>query len=177
VGLPRSGGCAAWIAAYRWHLVVECVSAFGCRAPALRAPGSSYPDVRRGHRNSQRGLLSSRGLSIRTCCGMPAATSSPTMVEIPEPSKHYLGHRNIHHTVRYSELTPERFKKRLARPIGGAHWWFGWWARKCASREPERGRPLFSRAEQPRPKIPAPVMRGSITACRVRAAVGRPNLH
>ncbi len=25
--------------------------------------------------------------------------------------QHYLGHKNISHTVRYTELTPDRFKK------------------------------------------------------------------
>ena len=30
----------------------------------------------------------------------------------------YLGHRNIQHTVRYTELSPTRFKDFLARMIG-----------------------------------------------------------
>ena len=37
---------------------------------------------------------------------MHAAISLPTMGTIPE----YLGHKNIQHTVRYTELTPDRFK-------------------------------------------------------------------
>ena len=32
----------------------------------------------------------------------------------------YLGHRNIQHTVRYTELAPTRFKKLLARLTGAA---------------------------------------------------------
>jgi hypothetical protein len=32
----------------------------------------------------------------------------------------YLGHRNIQHTVRYTELAPTRFKTFLARLIGPA---------------------------------------------------------
>jgi len=33
--------------------------------------------------------------------------------------QHYLGHRNIQHTVRYTELSPERFKSFLGRLMSG----------------------------------------------------------
>ena len=47
--------------------------------------------------------------SIRTCCAMPAATRWLTKARHPSATG-YLGHKNIQHTVRYTELTPMRFK-------------------------------------------------------------------
>lgn len=46
----------------------------------------------------------------RTCCGTPAASPWPTRATIPGPCRLYLGHKNIQHTVRYTELAPDRFK-------------------------------------------------------------------
>jgi integrase len=54
--------------------------------------------------------LACRSKCIRTCSGMPAAISSPMTDTTPEPCKHYLGHKNIQHTVRYTELSPDRFR-------------------------------------------------------------------
>jgi integrase len=68
---------------------------------SLRAPASS--------RNSP-------SLSIRTCCGTRPATNSPTrgttrasIQQVPRAA------RNITHTVRYTELSPERFKGHFGR--------------------------------------------------------------
>ena len=40
---------------------------------------------------------------------MPAGSSSPTMATT-RALQHYLGHKNIQHTVRYTEMAPNRFK-------------------------------------------------------------------
>ena len=48
--------------------------------------------------------------STRTCCGTPAATSSPTPATTPRAIREWLKHRNIQHTTRYTELTTHRFK-------------------------------------------------------------------
>ena len=46
---------------------------------------------------------------ILTCCGMRAAISLPTTGTIPE-QQHYLGLKNIQHTVRCTELSSDRFR-------------------------------------------------------------------
>jgi hypothetical protein len=38
------------------------------------------------------------------------ASPWPTRDTILAPSRHILGHKNIQHTVRYTELAPDRFK-------------------------------------------------------------------
>jgi integrase len=45
---------------------------------------------------------------IRTCLDMRAATRWRTVVTTALQA--YLGHKNIQHTVRYTELSPTRFK-------------------------------------------------------------------
>jgi hypothetical protein len=44
--------------------------------------------------------------SIRTCCDMAVAMPWPTRATTPVRC---IGHKNIQHTVRYSELAPDRF--------------------------------------------------------------------
>jgi len=44
--------------------------------------------------------------SIRTCCGMAAANAGHDTRALQA----WLGHKNIQHTVRYTELAPDRFK-------------------------------------------------------------------
>ena len=39
------------------------------------------------------------------------ATNSRTRASISRSLQHYLGHKNIQHTVRYSELAADRFKR------------------------------------------------------------------
>ena len=39
----------------------------------------------------------------------PVSSSSPTMVTT-QALQHYLGHKNIQHTVRYTDMAPDRFK-------------------------------------------------------------------
>jgi hypothetical protein len=46
---------------------------------------------------------------IRTCCGTPAALRWRPRVKTPGRCR-LIGHRNIQHTVRYTELSPDRFK-------------------------------------------------------------------
>ena len=46
---------------------------------------------------------------IRTCCVTPPATSWPTMVTTCA-IQHYLGHKNIQHTVRYTQLSAASFR-------------------------------------------------------------------
>ncbi len=65
------------------------------RGVELRAPASSR---------------SSPSLFIRICCGMPAGSNSPARVQDTRAIQQYLGHKNITHTVRYTELSPDRFK-------------------------------------------------------------------
>ena len=43
---------------------------------------------------------------LRHACGFKLANDGQDTRAI----QHYLGHKNIHHTVRYTELSPERFK-------------------------------------------------------------------
>jgi integrase len=43
---------------------------------------------------------------LRHACGF----AQPTSATIPGALQAYLGHRNIQHTVRYTELSPGRFK-------------------------------------------------------------------
>ena len=47
---------------------------------------------------------------IPTCCDTPAGSRWPTRATIRGRLQAYLGHRNIQHTVRYTELSPGRFK-------------------------------------------------------------------
>ena len=61
-------------------------------------------------RASWRWLRSFRSACTRTCCGTRPATSSRTTDSDTRALQHYLGHKNIMHTVRYTELSPERFK-------------------------------------------------------------------
>ena len=51
----------------------------------------------------------SPSLSTRTCCGMRAASRSP-MAGTTRAIQEWLGHRNIQHITRYTELTTHRFK-------------------------------------------------------------------
>lgn len=44
------------------------------------------------------------------CCGTPVASPWPTRATNAGALQAYLGHRNIQHTVRYTELSPTRFK-------------------------------------------------------------------
>ena len=46
----------------------------------------------------------------RTCCATPAALRWPTRATTRARCKPTSGHRNIQHTVRYTELSPKRFK-------------------------------------------------------------------
>ena len=45
---------------------------------------------------------------MRTCYATPLAISWQATVTIRD--QYYLGHKNIQHTVRYTELSPTRFK-------------------------------------------------------------------
>ena len=47
---------------------------------------------------------------IRTCCGTPAAYKLANDGVDTRSLQAYLGHKNIQHTVRYTELAPTRFK-------------------------------------------------------------------
>ena len=53
---------------------------------------------------------SSGSRSIRICCGMPAASPLANKGHDTRALQAYLGHKNIQHTVRYTELAPTRFK-------------------------------------------------------------------
>jgi hypothetical protein len=48
--------------------------------------------------------------SIRTCCATPAASSWANDGHDTRSLQHYLSHKNIQHTVRYTELSHDRFK-------------------------------------------------------------------
>jgi len=47
---------------------------------------------------------------IRTCFGTRSAFTLPTNGVHTRTIQAYLGHRNIEHTVRYTQLAPERFR-------------------------------------------------------------------
>ena len=51
----------------------------------------------------------SRSRRMRTCCATPAGSLAKAGVDT-RALQAYLGHRNIQHTVRYTELAPDRFK-------------------------------------------------------------------
>ena len=57
-----------------------------------------------------RGCRPGLPLPTRTCCGTPAASRWPPRAHDTRALQAYLGHRNIQHTVRYTELSPTRFK-------------------------------------------------------------------
>ena len=46
----------------------------------------------------------------RTCCGTPVDFALANEGHDTRALQAYLGHRNIQHTVRYTELSPDRFK-------------------------------------------------------------------
>ena len=48
--------------------------------------------------------------SIRTCCAMAAAMRLANAGHDTRALQAWLGHKNIQHTVRYTELAPHRFK-------------------------------------------------------------------
>ena len=54
--------------------------------------------------------LNSSSVFTRTCCAMRAATHWRTKGHDTRALQAYLGHKNIQHTVRYTELSPARFK-------------------------------------------------------------------
>ena len=84
-----------------------------------RAPTYSSPRLER--RSPQLGscawwrgpalLRDCRSKFIRTCSDIQPATSSPTMGMIPGAWRHYLGHRNLQSTARYTALAPDRFAR------------------------------------------------------------------
>jgi hypothetical protein len=98
----------------------SCAPCGGCSASRSRSQPSYSP--RSGERRSpQRGLPAwssaqapKRSWALkptRTCCGTHAATRSlANRGHDTRALQAYLGHRNIQHTVRYSELAPTRFK-------------------------------------------------------------------
>jgi type 1 fimbriae regulatory protein FimB/type 1 fimbriae regulatory protein FimE len=43
---------------------------------------------------------------LRHACGFRLANDGPDTRAL----QHYLGHKNIQHTVRYTEMAPDRFK-------------------------------------------------------------------
>ena len=77
----------------------------------------SRPNVAR--RSARRALLAWWSALVRrpswasrrtlTCCATPVASLWPTAGNT-RALQAYLGHRNIQHTVRYTELAPDRFK-------------------------------------------------------------------
>jgi integrase len=99
---------------------------------------------------------------IRTCCGMLAATNSRMTGHDTRALQAYLGHKNIQHTVRYTELAPTRFKD---FGVGDCGVWLDWprsasVATHLIAAPPTRGRrkyvleyldggPLFRLAEMP----------------------------
>jgi integrase len=46
----------------------------------------------------------------RTCCGTPAGFARANKGHDTRALQAYLGHKNIQHTVRYTDLAPDRFK-------------------------------------------------------------------
>ena len=55
-------------------------------------------------------MVERAAVSTRTCLGTPAAMRWPTEDTIRERCKPTSGHKNIQHTVRYTELSLTRFK-------------------------------------------------------------------
>ena len=48
--------------------------------------------------------------STHTCCAMPCGFKLANDGHDTRALQHYLGHKNIQHTVRYTEMAPDRFK-------------------------------------------------------------------
>jgi len=66
----------------------------------MKAAGNN----RHGHRDSTMILMAFRhGLRSSELCMANQGVDTRSL-------QHYLGHKNIQHTVRYTELTPTRFK-------------------------------------------------------------------
>ena len=84
----------------------------------LRAKSSFYLlFIRRGHRTTVRKMVARAGAEaglgfpvhphmLRHAAGYKLANDGHDTRAI----QHYLGHKNIQHTVRYTELAPNRFK-------------------------------------------------------------------
>ena len=69
------------------------------------AAGQSVPSVSTGLSSASVRLPRCHSRSTRTCFAMPAGSGHDTRA-----LQHYLGHKNIQHTVRYTEMAPDRFK-------------------------------------------------------------------
>jgi integrase len=83
----------------------------------LRWKGEARFELDHARRKMTRHLLSAlvlpQGSSSRhigTCCGTPAAFALANARHDTRSLQAFLGHKNIQHTVRYSELAPDRFK-------------------------------------------------------------------
>jgi hypothetical protein len=94
------------------------VAAIFCKREQVRPPRScSRPCARdRSRRQALPACLSApvslqgwRSRRTRTCCGMPAGSLVNKGTD-GRTLQTYLGHKNIQHTVRYTELMATRFK-------------------------------------------------------------------
>jgi Phage integrase family len=78
--------------------------------PSSCAAAHSRPLGSRGSSRLPPGELVWRSKPTLTCCATPAVTSLPTMATTPGRCRPISAIKNIQHTVRYTELSPTRFK-------------------------------------------------------------------
>ena len=79
----------------------SCANCAGTKGKARNRPSSSYPSAGRRCRVS-----AAHAHMLRHACGFKLAKAGVDTRALQA----YLGHRNIQHTVRYTELAPDRFK-------------------------------------------------------------------
>jgi hypothetical protein len=86
--------------------------------PVIDSNSSPSKRLVQDEREENAGLAQSAGQhrpwrlsrSIPTCCATAAATSLPNRGHDTRALQAWLGHRNIQHAVRYTELAPDRFR-------------------------------------------------------------------
>src|SRR5262245_34674730 len=74
------------------------------------AVGQSVPSVSIGSSSVSARPPRCHLRSTRTCFAMPAGSSSRMNGHDTRALQHYLGHKNIEHTVRYTDMAHDRFK-------------------------------------------------------------------
>jgi site-specific recombinase XerD len=69
--------------------------------------------IRRWHTASSRTMASKRRCRMTICSRSARRTMSSGSIRMGHDTRalqHYMGHKNIMHTVRYTEMAPDRFK-------------------------------------------------------------------
>jgi site-specific recombinase XerD len=92
--VTADGVCASGGNAFHWHPVHSTLSPAGFRKTLARTgEEEKFPFPAHPH-------------MLRHACGYKLANEEQNI----RAAQHYLGHKNIQHTVRYTELSLERFR-------------------------------------------------------------------